>query len=252
MSLPGGIQRQQEEPATVSGERVSADSAQKSALELSNSTISTSEPAQKPSISRAPFNGRNISVEAPPRSATSSTYPGEIQRLETSEVKKQAESIGESVNVKEEVDKASSPEPSYLFRADDNYKIGDPVGLELDSEEATTADIQDPLDHVLNKESGQTSRYVSFSSAITIPGGGGPKKFTKKNKILKAAWEAVQQLASDGKIRIYTPEQVAEMIRNNPKKKISKQANNVKVAMEKNGEILVEGQIPGNLIAWAK
>ena len=41
MSLPGGIQRQQEEPGAVSGERVSADSAQKSALELNNSTIST-------------------------------------------------------------------------------------------------------------------------------------------------------------------------------------------------------------------
>jgi hypothetical protein len=89
MSLPGGIQRQQEEPGAVSGERVSADSAQKSALESSNSKISTSEPAQKPLIARAPFNGRNIPVEAPPRSAASSTYPGGIQRLETSGVKEQ-------------------------------------------------------------------------------------------------------------------------------------------------------------------
>jgi hypothetical protein len=89
MSLPGGIQRQQEEPGAVSGERVSADSAQKSALESSNSKISTSEPAQKPLIARAPFNGRNIPVEAPPRSSASSTYPGGIQRLETSGVKEQ-------------------------------------------------------------------------------------------------------------------------------------------------------------------
>jgi hypothetical protein len=89
MSLPGGIQRQQEEPGAVSGERVSADSAQKSALESSNSKISTSEPAQKPLIARAPFNGQNIPVEAPPRSAASSTYPGGIQRLETSGVKEQ-------------------------------------------------------------------------------------------------------------------------------------------------------------------
>jgi hypothetical protein len=76
------------------------------------------------------------------------------------------------VNVKAEVDKASSPEPSYLFRADDNYSIGDAVGWELDSEEATTADIQNFLDHVLNKEFGQTSRYISFSNAIAISGGG--------------------------------------------------------------------------------
>src|SRR4028119_695493 len=90
-SLPGGIQRQQEEAGTVRG-GVSADTAQKSALELSNSTISTEAPAQKPSIARTPFNGRNIPVEAPPRSVASSTYPGGIQRLETSGVKEQEES----------------------------------------------------------------------------------------------------------------------------------------------------------------
>jgi len=64
-SLPGGIQSQQKEPGAVIGERVEADSAQKSALESSNSTISTSQPAQKPLIARTPFNGRNIPVEAP-------------------------------------------------------------------------------------------------------------------------------------------------------------------------------------------
>ena len=51
-SKPGGMQRQQEEKPAVNGP-VSADSAQKSALELSNSTISTEAPAQKPSIARA-------------------------------------------------------------------------------------------------------------------------------------------------------------------------------------------------------
>lgn len=155
------------------------------------------------------------------------------------------------MNVREEVDEASSPEPSYLFRADDNYRMGDPVGFELDSEEAMEADIQNPLNHVLDKESGQTSRYISFSVAIAIKGGGGSRRFTKKNKILKVASEALNQLEADGKIRMYTPEQVAEMIRQNPKKKISKEANNVKAAMEKNGEILIEGQIPGDIITWA-
>jgi hypothetical protein len=90
--LPGGIQLQQEEPSAVSGETVSADSAQKSALESSNSTISTDESAQKPLIARASFNRRNIPVEAPPRSSTSNTYVGGIQRLETSGVKEQEES----------------------------------------------------------------------------------------------------------------------------------------------------------------
>jgi hypothetical protein len=91
-SLPGGTQLQQEEPSAVSGSRVSADSAQKSPLELSNSTISTERLAQKPLIARAPFNGRNIPVEAPPRSAASSAYPGGIQRLAASGVKEQEKS----------------------------------------------------------------------------------------------------------------------------------------------------------------
>jgi hypothetical protein len=91
-SLPGGIQLQQEEPSAVSGSRVSADSVQKTPLESSNSTISTDLPAQKPLIARAPFNGRNIPVETPPRSWASSSYPGGIQRLETTGVKEQEES----------------------------------------------------------------------------------------------------------------------------------------------------------------
>ncbi|MBF2064575.1 MAG: hypothetical protein IGS39_09175 [Calothrix sp. C42_A2020_038] len=159
---------------------------------------------------------------------------------------------GEVVNVKEEVEKASSLEPSFLFRADDDYKMGNPVGFELDSEDAQQANIKSPLEHVLDKESGDTSIYVSFSTAIRMPGGGGAIKFTKKNKMLKVASEALKQLEAEGKIKIYTPEQVAELISQNPKKKISKQANNVKAAMEKNGEILIEGQIPGEFIVPAK
>src|SRR4028119_1540091 len=80
MSLPGGIQRQQEEPPAVIGEQVSADSVQKSPLESSNSTISTDLPAQKPLIARAPFNGRNIPVEAPSRGNGMSLPGGGIQR----------------------------------------------------------------------------------------------------------------------------------------------------------------------------
>lgn len=156
------------------------------------------------------------------------------------------------MNPNKEFDKTNSSEFSYLFRADDNYKIGNPVGFELDGEEAIAADIQNLLVHVLDKESAQTSRYISFSTAIAIKGGGGSQRFTKKNKILKVPWQALQQLETDGKIRIYTPEDVAEIISQNSKKKIRKKANDVKAAMEKNGEILIEGQIPGNFIVWAK
>ena len=154
--------------------------------------------------------------------------------------------------MKEEVGKAITSEKSYLFRADDNYTKGDPVGFELASVDIQKAEIQDFKEHVLDKESGQTSRYVSFSTAIAIPGGGGSRRFTKKNKIFKVALEALQNLEAEGKIRIYTPEKVAELISQHPKKKIRNLANDVKTAMEKNGEIIIEGQIPGYLIFWAK
>ena len=88
-SSPGGIQCRQEEPGAVMGDRLSGDSVQKSARELSTSKISTEKPAQKPFIARSPLNGRNIPIEAPPRSSASSTSPGGIQRLETSGVKEQ-------------------------------------------------------------------------------------------------------------------------------------------------------------------
>jgi hypothetical protein len=154
--------------------------------------------------------------------------------------------------VNKNVEKLLSPAPSFLFRADDDYKTGDPVGFELHSQNSLQADIQNPLDHILDKEGGDTSIYVSFSTAIKISGGGGSIRFTNKNKIYKVAWQILEQLEAEGIIRMYTPAQVAEIIRQNSKKKICKQANNVRAAMEKNGEILVEGQIPGEFIVLAK
>ena len=53
----------------------------------------------------------------------------------------------------------------------------DPVGFELASVDSQEAEIQDFKEHVLDKESGQTSRYVSFSTAIAMPGGGGSRRF---------------------------------------------------------------------------
>jgi hypothetical protein len=112
---PQPIQRQREEQQETPEiqAQLAADSAQKSALESSNSTISTSGPPQKPLIARAPFNGRNIPVEAPQSSTASSTYPGGIQRLETSGVKEQEKSP-ESLQMQPEKEiqaKSSEGEP---------------------------------------------------------------------------------------------------------------------------------------------
>ena len=88
---PQPIQRQQEEAPEIQHQETGSKE-EKSALELSNSEISTEGEAQQPKIARAGFNWRNISVEAPPNSAASSTYPGGIGRQETSDVKEQEES----------------------------------------------------------------------------------------------------------------------------------------------------------------
>lgn len=145
------------------------------------------------------------------------------------------------------VDKASSLASYFTFRGDDYYKKGSPIGFDLDSEEAQAADIQSPWEHVQDKESNQTSRFISFSLSKQ----GGAVKFTKKNKIIKVAWIELKKLQAQGKIKIYEPEDVANLMRKHSKKKIQNQAKNVKAAMEKNGEILIEGQIPADLIVFA-
>ena len=91
---PQPIQRQQEEQEETPEiqAQLAADSAEKTAGESSNSTITSDGEALQQKIARAPFNGRNIPVEAPPSSASSSTHPEGIQRLETSDEKEGEES----------------------------------------------------------------------------------------------------------------------------------------------------------------
>jgi len=80
----------EETPAIQS--QMAADSAEKTAGESSNSTITSDGEALQPKIARAPFNGRNIAIEAPQSSVTSTTHPGGIQRQETSDEKEGEES----------------------------------------------------------------------------------------------------------------------------------------------------------------
>jgi len=112
---PQPIQRQQEEQEETPEiqAQLAADSAEKTAGESSNSTITSDGEALQPKIARAPFNGRNIPVEAPQSSSASSAYPEGIQRLETSGVKEQEKST-ESLQMQPEEEiqtKSSSGEP---------------------------------------------------------------------------------------------------------------------------------------------
>ncbi|MEG4805814.1 DUF4157 domain-containing protein [Microcoleus sp. ARI1-B5] len=89
-----------EETPAIQGE-FAADSAEKTAGEFSNSTITSDGEALQPKIDRAGFNWRNIAIEAPPSSATSSTHPAGIQRQETSD-EKQGEESTESIQMESE------------------------------------------------------------------------------------------------------------------------------------------------------
>jgi hypothetical protein len=161
---------------------------------------------------------------------------------------------GEVLDVKSEVEKAKG----YLFRGDGFYQQGDPIGFKLDSPEADAADIQTPWEHVQDKESGDSSRYTSFATTkkaaskfatATIKEG---KKVIKKSKILKAAWEALKELENQGVIRIYTPEHVKAQMEAHEDQAVRDQAKNVHRNMTNNEEVLIEGQIPGQVLKLAK
>jgi len=83
MSLPGGIQRQQEEQKGTPAieHQVSAKKAETSTGQLSNLTRVTEARSLQPKTDRGRLNWRNISVEAPARSGESSSQPMQRQQI---------------------------------------------------------------------------------------------------------------------------------------------------------------------------
>jgi hypothetical protein len=147
----------------------------------------------------------------------------------------------------EEVAQSSSSRSSFLFRGDDYYKKGEALGLKLDSQEAKEADIQTFAEHVQGKKGLQSSRYISFSLTKR-----GAAKFSKQNNVLKARWEILLDLQDQHIIKIYTPEDVESIMLDNPQRKVRQKACGVRRDMERNAEVLVEGQIPAEVFQWAK
>lgn len=131
----------------------------------------------------------------------------------------------------------------YLFRGDDNYR-GGPVGPSL-GEEADAAHIQDFAEHVLRKESQRTSRYTSFTMETKIA-----RKFTSASDnryVRKVELIVLHELERQGFIKVWDAEQVHAALRQGPKK-LANQAADVRAAMRKNREILIEGQIPEGIL----
>jgi hypothetical protein len=131
----------------------------------------------------------------------------------------------------------------YLFRADDRYH-GGPTGKAL-GPEADAADIQGFAVHVLRKESRLTSRFTSFTTEVKIA-----RKFTSASDsrfIRKAELAKLMVLESQGTIRMWDPDQVFEAMAIGPRK-LTKQAADVRAAMRRNRELLIEGEIPAQVL----
>ncbi len=131
---------------------------------------------------------------------------------------------------------------AYLFRGDDHYR-GGPIGKAL-GVEADEADIQNFADHALRKETRRSSHYSSFTTEVKIA-----RKFTSapdNRAIVKVERVELRELESQSAIRIWGPNEVYEYLSGGAKK-LAKQAADVRTAMRRNSEILIEGQVPASI-----
>jgi hypothetical protein len=131
----------------------------------------------------------------------------------------------------------------YVFRGDDSYRNG-AIGRALGAE-ADAADIQDFAEHILRKEPNRTSRYVSFTQDVKVA-----RRFTTacdNRFVRKADLAALRALEAQGEIRVWGPDQVEAGLARGPRK-LAKRAADVRAAMVRNSEILIEGQIPGGVL----
>jgi hypothetical protein len=135
---------------------------------------------------------------------------------------------------------------SYFFRGDEAYQ-GGAVGLPLGSAEAQAAAIQDPADHVLRKRSGVTSVYTSFTLKVSVA-----RRFGgARQAVLKAEVAGLQRLEAGGVIKLIFPDGAYRLLQGMGKK-AAKHAVATRDAMERNAEVLVEGQIPAGILQWIR
>jgi len=127
---------------------------------------------------------------------------------------------------------------TYLFRGDNNY-TGGPIGRPLGS----LADISTPWEHV-RKESCQTSLFTSFTIRRR-----NAEKFAKSSQIIKVSVSDLNILQQQGLLKIYDLEEVVSLMQNHPQKRVQRDAKNVQQILRKNGEILIEGQLPASIIS---
>ena len=133
-------------------------------------------------------------------------------------------------------------DPSYIFRGDNNREPNSAVGSALDPA-SEPPQAQEFIDHV-RQVKGKVARFVSFSRSL--------RSATRFGRPIKVNFGQLRTLEAQGKIRIYNADQVERIINDDRDPRIKRNASSTKKMMENNQEILIEGEIPSDLIRKAK
>ncbi|MDM8562409.1 hypothetical protein QUF54_03555 [Candidatus Marithioploca araucensis] len=129
----------------------------------------------------------------------------------------------------------------FLFRGDDSYKGGD-IGMPIRFD----VDAIDIINHIRQKKTGNP--YVSFSTKQAKGTGDSRGAGFFGQKILKVSTDDLKSLIDSGAVKIIIPDDAYNIISLHPKKKISRDAGNIRRIMQRNNERLIQGQIPSSII----
>ena len=130
---------------------------------------------------------------------------------------------------------------TFLFRGDDYYKGGN-IGVPISGD----VDAVDVINHIRQKKTGNP--YVSFSTKQAKGTGDSRGAGFFGNKILKVNTDDLKSLVDSCAVKIITPDDAYDIISAHSKKKISKDAGNIRRIMQRNNERLIQGQIPSSII----
>ncbi|MCE3602673.1 RHS domain-containing protein [Massilia sp. P8910] len=128
----------------------------------------------------------------------------------------------------------------FLFRGDNAYS-GGPIGQPMQG--GVTAN--DIWQHVTSKGDGS---LTSFSEQLK--NGNGTRGATFFGDPVKVSKDAIADLVAEGKLQAITPEQAKEIMKADPRLKAK--ANDVMQIMKKNNEVLVRGEVPGEIVVKCK
>lgn len=149
------------------------------------------------------------------------------------------------------VPKSSSTKP--VFRGDVGHKPGSsPIGKPINPQLTNAERAQIAFEHVKQTIEPGESVFKSWSESAKIArdrfARWSPKdEAGDATRVTKVSLRELLELESQGKIKIYSPDQIYELLKAYGKGNATKQANAIRTAMARNQELLIEGEIPSNL-----